>query len=95
MAMHIPNTTLVVSGSPNISVPTSIAVIGSKTPSTDAFVAPILRVAMARVAVETIVGNRASPMRLSQSSHPEMLAVIAVPLMTVLPKKIMAPTVRA
>lgn len=94
MAMPMPNTTFVVSGSPNISVPTSIAVIGSNTPSTDAFVAPILRVEMARVAVDTIVGSRASPMRLSQSVQPDMLAVIAVPLRAVLPKKIIAPTLR-
>ena len=48
-------TMFVVSGSPNIIVPTRIAVIGSNTPSTDAFVAPILRVAIASVAVETII----------------------------------------
>jgi len=57
MAMPMPRIMFVVKGSPNISVPTRIAVIGSKTPSTEALVAPIFRVAMANVAVETIVGN--------------------------------------
>lgn len=64
MAMEIPTMIFVVSGSPNISVPTTMAVMGSKTPRTDALVAPIFREAMARVAVETMVGNRASPTRL-------------------------------
>lgn len=45
---------------PNISVPTRIAVIGSNTPSTEALVAPIFRVAIANVAVETMVGNIAN-----------------------------------
>ena len=53
--MVMPTTIFVVRGSPNISVPTRIAVIGSKTPNTDAFVAPILRVATASVAVDTMV----------------------------------------
>ena len=57
----MPTTMLVVSGSPNITVPTRMAVMGSKTPSTEAFVAPILRVAIASVAVETIVGSNAKP----------------------------------
>ena len=48
--MQMPTMMFVVSGSANIIVPTKIAVIGSNTPSTDAFVAPILRVAIARVA---------------------------------------------
>jgi len=75
MAMPMPTTMLVVRGSPNINVPTRMAVIGSKTPSTEAFVAPILRVAMARVAVETIVGSRAKPTKLSQSPPVVMLAL--------------------
>lgn len=50
MATEIPIMILVVSGSPNTSVPTTIAVIGSNTPSTEALVAPMLRDAMARVA---------------------------------------------
>ena len=41
MAMPMPRTIFVVKGSPNISVPTRMAVIGSKTPSTEAFVAPL------------------------------------------------------
>ena len=57
----MPITMFEVKGSPNISVPTRMAVIGSNTPSTEAFVAPILRVAMASVAVETIVGSSANP----------------------------------
>lgn len=52
MAITISTTMLVVKGSPNISVPTSMAVIGSNTPRTDALVAPIFLVAMASVAVE-------------------------------------------
>ena len=57
MAMPIPKRMFVVKGSPNISVPIRIAVIGSNTPNTEALAAPIFRVAMANVAVETIVGN--------------------------------------
>ena len=59
----IPTIMPVVSGSLNTSVPISIAVIGSKTPRTDALVAPIFRVATAKVAVDTMVGSRARPMR--------------------------------
>lgn len=57
MAIQMPVIIFVVSGSPNIRVPTRIAVIGSNTPNTDALVAPIFLVAMARVAVETMVGS--------------------------------------
>ena len=57
----------VVSASPKTRVPTSMAVIGSKTPRTEALVAPMFLVAMARVAVETMVGRTASPMRLSHA----------------------------
>ena len=63
----MPRRMFVVKGSPNISVPIRIAVIGSNTPSTEALVAPIFRVAMANVAVETMVGNRAKPTKFSQS----------------------------
>ena len=77
MAMEIPTMIFVVSGSPNISVPTTMAVMGSKTPRTDALVAPMFREAMARVAVETMVGNRASPTRLSQSAPVVILAGLA------------------
>ena len=59
MEMPMPSTMLAVSGSPNISVPTRVAVMGSNTPSTDALVAPMLREATARVAVDTIVGSTA------------------------------------
>ena len=93
--MVMPTTIFVVRGSPNISVPTRIAVIGSKTPSTEAFVAPILRVAIARVAVETIVGSSAKPTKFSQSPHEVMPAVIAVSDKVILPKNTTAPTVRA
>ena len=95
MAMQMPTTMLVVSGSPNINVPTKIAVIGSKTPNTEAFVAPILRVAMASVAVETMVGNRANPTKFSQSPPEVMPTVIAVSEKAILPKNTTAPTVRA
>ena len=93
--MPMPSTMLVVSGSPNISVPTRMAVIGSKTPSTEAFVAPILRVAMASVAVETIVGSRANPTKLSQSPPVVMPPVIALSEKIILPKKTTAPTISA
>ena len=95
MAMQMPTTMLVVSGSPNISVPTRMAVIGSKTPSTEAFVAPILRVAMASVAVETIVGSSAKPTKFSQSPPEVIPAVIEVSERAIFPKKTTAPTVRA
>ena len=95
MAMPMPRIMFVVKGSPNISVPTRMAVIGSNTPSTEAFVAPILRVAMASVAVDTIVGNRAKPTRFSQSPPDVIPAVIAVSEKAILPMKNTAPTVRA
>ena len=57
MAMVMPMTILDVKGSPNTRVPTRMAVTGSKTPNTDAFVAPILRVATASVAVEIIAAE--------------------------------------
>ena len=79
IAMDIPKIMFVVSGSSNIKVPTTIAVIGSNTPRTDAFVAPMLREAMAKVAVETIVGRIARPIRLNQSVHAVIPAVIAIP----------------
>ena len=40
-----------VSASPKTTVPTRIAVIGSKTPNTEAFVAPIFLVALAKCAM--------------------------------------------
>ena len=86
MAMEIPTMIFVVSGSPNISVPTTMAVMGSKTPRTDALVAPMFREAMARVAVETMVGNRASPTRLSQSAPVVIPAVMAVSELMIFPR---------
>jgi len=67
---------LVVSASPKTNVPTRIAVIGSKTPNTEALVAPIFLVAIAKVAVETIVGRIASPVRLIHAI-PESSPVIS------------------
>jgi hypothetical protein len=74
----MPKTIFVVNGSWNISVPINMAVIGSKTPNTEAFVAPILRVAMASDAVETMVGSRANPAKLSQSTYSVIPNVMAV-----------------
>lgn len=51
---------------------------GFEDARTDALVAPMFREAMARVAVETMVGNRASPTRLSQSAPVVIPAVMAV-----------------
>ena len=95
MAMPIPVMMFVVSGSPNIRVPTRIAVIGSNTPKTDALVAPIFLVAMASVAVDTMVGNNASPTRLSQSEQLEMPDTISVWEKAILPRKTNAPTLKA
>ena len=61
--MLIPAIIPAVRGSPNAIAPTRMAVIGSKTPNTEALVAPMLRVAIARVAVETMVGKMARPRR--------------------------------
>ena len=95
IAIEIPTMIFVVSGSPNITVPTTIAVIGSNTPSTEAFVAPMLREAMASVAVETMVGNSASPTRFSQSIPVVIPAVMAVSELMIFPMKTTAPTVSA
>ena len=92
--MPIPKRMLVVKGSPNISVPTKIAVIGSNTPNTEALVAPIFRVATANVAVETIVGNSAKPTKFSQSPLVEIPAEIAVSEKVIIPQNTTAPTVR-
>ena len=94
MAMPMPAIMFVVKGSPNISVPIGMAVIGSNTPSTEAFVAPMLRVAMANVAVETMVGNRDKPSKLSQSLLVVIPVVIAVSEKDILPANTIAPTVR-
>lgn len=67
MDIEIPIIILVVIGSPNITAPMRIAVIGSNTPNTDAFVGPIFLDAIAKVAVETIVGRTASPTRYNKA----------------------------
>ena len=54
--------------SPNANAPTRIAVTGSNTPRTEAFVGPIILVAIASIAVEITVGITASPIRLPQTS---------------------------
>lgn len=95
IAMPIPTTMLVVNALPNISVPTSMAVMGSNTPSTEALVAPILRVATARVAVDTMVGSKASPSRLSQSPQSVIPVMIGVSEKAILLMKTIAPTERA
>ena len=53
--------------SPKIRVPIRMAVRGSKTPITEALVAPMILVEAARVAVEMTVGMTASRMRLSHN----------------------------
>ena len=67
MESKIPTMIFVVSASPKTMVPIRMAVMGSKTPSTEALVAPIFRVAIANVAVETTVGRRARPTRFIQA----------------------------
>ena len=79
IANSMPTMIFVVNASLKTIVPTRIAVIGSNTPNTEAFVAPILRVANANVAVEIIVGNMASPTRFSQSLAQSMPAVASAP----------------
>ena len=92
--MQMPTMMFVVSGSANIIVPTRIAVIGSNTPSTDAFVAPILRVAIARVAVDTMVGSSAKPIKFSHAVLPSIPAVIAVLESTIFPRNTVVPTAK-
>lgn len=75
MAMEMPTMMLVVMGSLKAIVPTMMAVIGSKTPSTDAFVAPILRVDSASVAVEMMVGKMARPTKQNHADEPLMPVV--------------------
>ena len=90
--IRMPVMMLVVSASPNTKVPTRIAVIGSKTPKTDAFVAPMFLVAIARVAVETIVGKMASPMRLNHAIPPSSPVMSSAPDIEHLVKKTIVPT---
>ena len=95
IAMQMPIIMFVVSGSPNINVPTRIAVMGSKTPKTDAFVAPILRVAIASVAVETMVGNIAKPIKFSHATLPSKPAVMAMSENVIFTRNTNDPTIRA
>ena len=67
MQMAMPIRMLAVTGSENISVPTSIPVSGSNTPKTAIFVGPIKRVDIEMVSIEIIVGKMANPMRFSTS----------------------------
>ena len=76
--MRMPTTMLAVRASPNTMAPTKIAVMGSNTPSTEAFVAPMFRVAKASVAVDTTVGSNASPTRLLHAATPSMPSVMPV-----------------
>ena len=84
-----------VSASPKTTVPTRIAVIGSKTPNTEAFVAPMFLEAIARVAVDTIVGRTARPMRLPQAIAPSIPDMSSVPESEHLVKNTTVPTIRA
>ena len=93
--IRMPVTTFVVRASPKTNVPTRMAVTGSKTPRTDAFVAPMFLVATARVAVETMVGNIASPVRLIHALPPSMPAISSAPDVMLLVKKTAAPTASA
>lgn len=93
--IRMPITMLGVSASLNTSVPTRIAVIGSNTPSTDALVAPMFLVAIARVAVDTIVGNTARPTRFIHAVPESSPVISSEPDVMLLVKKITAPTDRA
>ena len=94
MASRMPVKMLLVSASPNAMVPTRMAVMGSKTPSTEALVAPIFRVEMASVAVETMVGKMASPTRYSQSLVLVMPVVMLASEAAIFEKKTTEPTER-
>lgn len=94
MAMVMPTMMLSVRASPKTRVPTRMAVMGSNTPKTEAFVAPILRVATASVAVDTMVGRRARPTRLSQSRRVVMPARMSVPDRPMRERNTTAPTQR-
>ena len=91
----IPIITLVVTGSPNAMAPTRMAVTGSNTPSTDALVAPMRRVATARVAVDTIVGRTASPVRLPHAAMLSRPASRECPSASAMAKNTADPTSRA
>ena len=95
MEMRMPAMMFGVSASPKTTVPTKIAVIGSKTPNTDAFVAPMFLVATARDAVETIVGRTARPMRLHHADPPSSQAISSAPESEHLAMKNSVPVSRA
>ena len=92
MEIRIPMTIFVVSGSPKNRVPTRMGVMGSITRRTEALVAPMFRVAMASVAVHTMVGSRANPIRFSQAAWFSSPVVMPWSDMAIFPKKTRAPT---
>ena len=93
--INMPMRILGVRASPNARVPTMIAVMGSKTPSTEALVAPMFLLAIARVAVETMVGSMARPMRLSHEPAPLRPESMSIPEHKLLIRKTIDPTSRA
>ena len=95
IANSMPTMIFVVNASLKTIVPTRIAVIGSNTPNTDALVAPMLRVAMASVAVDTIVGKMANAIRFAHAFTPSKPVVIPVSDNKILPKNTTAPVDRA
>ena len=95
MEISMPMMMFEVSASPKTNVPMRMAVIGSNTPRTDALVAPMFLVAIARVAVETIVGRIASPVRLIHAIPPSNPVMSSAPESKHLVKKTMLPTNRA
>ena len=94
IASRMPVRMLLVSASPKAMVPTRMAVMGSKTPSTEALVAPMFLVDMASVAVDTIVGKMASPTRYSQSLVLAMPVVMLAFEAMIFEKKTTDPTER-
>ena len=66
----------VVSASPNTKVPISIAVIGSNTPSTDAFVAPMFLVALWKNYKKNPFLPDLYPMALVQNRQENKLSVL-------------------
>ena len=68
---------------------------GSKTPNTEALVAPMFLEAIARVAVDTIVGRTARPMRLPQAIAPSIPDMSSAAESEHLVKNTTVPTIRA
>ena len=89
----MPITMCVVICSLNANAPARIAVMGSNTLNTDAFVAPILRVDIANVEVETIVGKIANPNKFSQAVLPSRPVVIVLLLKIICVRKTTEPTI--